>query len=37
MNRHGGGVGLNDRGQSLVDAVYKALGFRHGETGCWVR
>lgn len=26
MNRHGVGTGLNPRGQSLVDAVYRALG-----------
>ncbi len=27
MNLHGGGVGLNQRGQSIVDAAYEALGF----------
>ncbi|WP_174278280.1 serine hydrolase domain-containing protein [Sphingomonas bacterium] len=37
MNRHGGGVGLNDRGQSLVDAAYQSLGFRSSEPGFWVR
>jgi len=37
MNRHGGGVGLNDRGQSLVDAAYRALGYRSCEPGFWVR
>jgi len=37
MNRHGGGVGLNDRGQSLVDAAYRALGYRSCEPGAWVR
>ena len=26
MNRQGGGTGLEDRGQALVDAVYRALG-----------
>ena len=37
MNRHGGGVGLNDRGQSLVDAAYRALGYTSSDPGCWVR
>lgn len=27
MNRHGPSVGLNDRGQSLVDAAYRCVGF----------
>ncbi len=26
MNRHGPGIALNERGQSLVDAVYRTLG-----------
>lgn len=30
MNRLGGGVLLNERGQSLVDATYKSLGARAG-------
>ncbi|MDB5499051.1 MAG: beta-lactamase [Phenylobacterium sp.] len=37
MNRLGGGVGLNERGQGLVDAAYKAVGFRTSEPGFWVR
>ena len=37
MNRHGGGVGLNDRGQSLIDAAYRALGFRSSDAGFWSR
>lgn len=37
MNRHGSGVGLNERGQSLIDATYRALGFRSSEPGFWVR
>jgi CubicO group peptidase (beta-lactamase class C family) len=37
MNRMGGGVGLNDRGQSLVDAAYLAVGYRTSEPGFWVR
>lgn len=37
MNRMGGGVGLNDRGQGLVDAAYRAAGYRTSEPGFWVR
>ncbi|MET0274421.1 MAG: serine hydrolase domain-containing protein [Phenylobacterium sp.] len=37
MNRMGGGVGLNDRGQGLVDAAYRAVGYRTSEPGFWVR
>ncbi|MGA0600256.1 serine hydrolase domain-containing protein [Caulobacter sp. KR2-114] len=37
MNRLGGGVGLNDRGQSLVDAAYRAVGFRPSPAGPWTR
>jgi len=37
MNRHGGGVGLNDRGQSLVDAAYRAVGYTSSAPGFWVR
>ena len=33
MNRQGGGVGLDPRGQALVDAVYKTLGYRRGARG----
>ncbi|NUT92971.1 MAG: beta-lactamase family protein, partial [Saccharothrix sp.] len=36
MNRQGGGVGLNGRGQSLVDAAYRALGYRRAGGG-WFR
>ncbi|MEU7530621.1 serine hydrolase domain-containing protein [Saccharothrix sp. NPDC042600] len=36
MNRQGAGVGLNERGQSLVDAVYRALGYRRAGGG-WFR
>jgi hypothetical protein len=28
MNKQGRGVCLNERGQSLVDAVYRSLGHR---------
>jgi CubicO group peptidase (beta-lactamase class C family) len=30
MNKQGRGVMLNERGQSLVDAVYRSLGYRGG-------
>jgi CubicO group peptidase (beta-lactamase class C family) len=33
MNKQGGGTGLEDRGQALVDAVYRALGYRRASTG----
>jgi CubicO group peptidase (beta-lactamase class C family) len=34
MTKQGDGVGLNSRGQSLVDAVYRALGYQRGR-GLW--
>ena len=37
MNRHGSGVGLNERGQGLVDAAYRSLGFTAGGSGAWVQ
>jgi CubicO group peptidase (beta-lactamase class C family) len=38
MNRQGTGLGVNERGQSLVDAVYRALGYRRiGADGPWYR
>jgi CubicO group peptidase (beta-lactamase class C family) len=37
MNQHGPGVGLNNRGQSLVDAAYRAVGYTSSEPGFWVR
>ncbi|MDQ4420993.1 serine hydrolase [Sphingobium sp. DEHP117] len=37
MNKHGSGVGLNERGQSLIDAAYRALGFSSSAPGFWVR
>ena len=36
MNKQGRGVCLNERGQSLVDAVYRALGYRGNESGAWM-
>jgi CubicO group peptidase (beta-lactamase class C family) len=35
MNKQGRGVLLNDRGQELVDALYRALGFRTNRDGRW--
>lgn len=35
MNRHGGGAGLNERGQSLVDAAYRGIGYRDNSSGAW--
>ena len=37
MNKHGEGILLNDKGQSLVDATYESLGFRTNSPGVWVR
>jgi CubicO group peptidase (beta-lactamase class C family) len=37
MNRMGAGVLLNDRGQSLLDAVYRTLGYRSNKGGTWVK
>jgi CubicO group peptidase (beta-lactamase class C family) len=37
MNRMGAGLMLNERGQSLVDAAYRTLGFTSNESGVWVR
>ena len=36
MNKQGRGVALNERGQGLVDATYRALGYRANESGRWV-
>ena len=35
MNKMGLGILLNDRGQSLVDAAYRALGYRSDKGGAW--
>jgi CubicO group peptidase (beta-lactamase class C family) len=37
MNRQGSGLGVNVRGQSLVDGVYRALGYRRIGEGVWYR
>jgi CubicO group peptidase (beta-lactamase class C family) len=36
MNKQGRGVLLNERGQSLVDATYRALGYQVNRFGRWV-
>jgi CubicO group peptidase (beta-lactamase class C family) len=36
MNKQGPGVLLNERGQALVDAVYRSLGCRSNRSGRWV-
>jgi CubicO group peptidase (beta-lactamase class C family) len=35
MNRMGAGTLLTDRGQSLVDATYRALGYQSDASGAW--
>ncbi len=37
MTKMGPGLGLNARGQSLVDAVYRALGHHRAPDGTWFR
>ena len=36
MNKMGTGVGLTERGQRLIDAVYRSLGYRSNASGTWV-
>ncbi|MBI3801053.1 MAG: beta-lactamase family protein [Deltaproteobacteria bacterium] len=35
MNKMGAGAGLNPRGQSLIDAVYRSLGYQSQASGAW--
>ncbi|SEK05688.1 CubicO group peptidase, beta-lactamase class C family [Sphingobium sp. AP50] len=37
MNKVGPGIGLNTRGQSLIDAAYRSLGYTDSDAGFWVR
>ena len=37
MNAMGSGILLNERGQSLVDATYRALGYTSDASGVWIR
>jgi len=36
MNKMGYGILLNERGQSLVDATYRSLGYRSNQSGVWI-
>jgi CubicO group peptidase (beta-lactamase class C family) len=35
MNRMGAGILLNERGQALVDAAYRSLGYANNLSGAW--
>ncbi len=37
MNRMGDGLGLNSRGQSLINAAYLSLGYSSNASGAWIR
>jgi CubicO group peptidase (beta-lactamase class C family) len=37
MSQMGQGLLMNERGQSLIDAAYRALGYKTNEPGAWVR
>jgi len=37
MNRMGDGLGLNARGQSLIDAAYLSLGYKSNASGAWIK
>jgi CubicO group peptidase (beta-lactamase class C family) len=37
MNRMGQGLGLNARGQSLIDAAYLSLGYTSSASGTWIK
>ena len=37
MNRHGSGVGLDTRGQILIDSIYETVGFTSSVAGFWTR
>ncbi|MEH6570365.1 MAG: serine hydrolase domain-containing protein [Halioglobus sp.] len=37
MTQMGNGLFLNERGQSLVDAAYLALGYKNSNPGAWVK
>ncbi len=37
MNRMGQGIGLNARGQSLIDAAYLSLGYTSNAGGSWIK
>jgi hypothetical protein len=35
MNKQGQGIGVNLRGQWLIDAVYQSLGYTSNASGSW--
>lgn len=35
MNKQGPGLGINPRGQALVDAMYRTLGYQRARGGIW--
>ncbi|MEM7639542.1 MAG: esterase, partial [Pseudomonadota bacterium] len=37
MNQMGSGILLNNRGQSVIDAAYRSLGYRTNAPGAWVK
>ena len=37
MNRKGPGLLMNERGQALVDATYRSLGYKNKDGGVWVK
>ena len=37
MSQMGKSLLMNERGQSLIDATYRALGYRSNAPGAWVR
>ena len=37
LNKMGNGLGLNERGQSLVDATYLSLGYNSNVSGSWLK
>lgn len=37
MNKMGNGLLVNERGQSLIDAAYKAVGYSSNAAGAWMR
>jgi CubicO group peptidase (beta-lactamase class C family) len=37
MNRMGNGLFMNERGQALLDATYRTLGYRSNASGAWCR
>ncbi len=37
MSRMGKGILMNERGQSLIDATYRCLGYRDNDAGVWAK